>query len=78
MMSALEQADDLVVGGDRLALKNSTFGLRDDPLDQRAIVTDLGVPRHQEGFRMLRGEDSQKLSRMLPCAGGRGDFRHAA
>ena len=31
----LEQADDLVVGGDRLALKNSTFGLRDDPLGQR-------------------------------------------
>jgi hypothetical protein len=26
----LEQADDLVVGGDRLALKNTTFGLRDD------------------------------------------------
>ena len=40
----LEQADDLVVGGDRLALKNTTFGLRDDPLDQRTIVTELGVP----------------------------------
>ena len=33
-----EQADDLVVGGDRLALNNSTFGLSDDPLDQRTIV----------------------------------------
>src|ERR1700722_16643170 len=33
----LEQADDLVVGGDRLALKNTTFGLRGDPPDQRTI-----------------------------------------
>ena len=48
----LEQADDLVVGGDRLALKNSTFDLRDDPLDQRTIVTELGVPqRHRHRVR---------------------------
>ena len=47
----LEQADDLV-GGDRLALKNTTFGLRDDPLDQRTIVTELGVPqRHRHRVR---------------------------
>ena len=41
----LEQADDLFVGGDRLAMKNATFGLPDDPLDQRAIVAELGLPR---------------------------------
>ena len=44
----LEQADDLFVGGDRLAMKNATLGLRDDPLDQRAIVAELGLPqRHR-------------------------------
>jgi hypothetical protein len=34
----LEQADDLFCGGDRLAVKNTPLGLRDDPVDQRAIV----------------------------------------
>src|SRR5271157_6225401 len=29
----LEQANDLFVGGDRLATKNATFGLPNDPLD---------------------------------------------
>jgi hypothetical protein len=38
----LEQADDPLVGGDRLAMKNATLGLRDDPLDQRTIVVELG------------------------------------
>jgi hypothetical protein len=40
----LEQADDLVVGADRLAMKNAALGLRDDPLDQRTIVAELGLP----------------------------------
>jgi len=31
----LEQADDLFVGGDRLAMKDATLALRDDPFDQR-------------------------------------------
>ena len=31
----LEQADDLFGGADRLAMKDATLGLRDDPLDQR-------------------------------------------
>ena len=35
----LEQADDLLVGGNRLAIKNATLGLGDDPLDQQTIVT---------------------------------------
>ena len=41
----LEQADDLFVGGDRFATKNSTLGLGDDPLDQRTIAAELGLPR---------------------------------
>ena len=41
----LEQADDLLVGGDRLAMKNATLGLGDDPLDQRTIVAELGLPQ---------------------------------
>jgi len=40
----LEQADDFFVGGDRLAMKNAPFGLRDDPLDRRTIVAKLGLP----------------------------------
>ena len=47
----LEQADDLFVGGDRLAMKNATFGLPDDPLDQRAIVAELDLPRRCRGIR---------------------------
>ena len=39
----LEQADDLLVGGDCLALKNATRGLGDDPLDQRTIVGLSGI-----------------------------------
>src|SRR5271169_1565269 len=50
----LEQADNLFVGGDRFATKNSTLGLRDDPLDQRAIVAELGLPqRHRHRVRRL-------------------------
>ena len=49
----LEQADDLLVGGDRLAMKNATLGLRDDPLDQRTIVTELGLPQ-RDGDRVRR------------------------
>ena len=49
----LEQADDLFVGGDRLAMKNATFGLRDDPLDQRTIVAELGLPQ-RGGHRVRR------------------------
>src|SRR6516165_9359900 len=47
-----EQADDLLAGGDRFALENPTFGLRDDPFDQRAIVMELALPegnRHRVG-----------------------------
>ena len=51
----LEQADDLLVGGDRLAMKNATLGLRDDALDQRAIVAELGLPQ--------RGGDRVRLRR---------------
>ena len=40
----LEQADDLVAGGDLLAAKNPTLGLPDDPFDQRAIVAELALP----------------------------------
>ena len=49
----LEQADDLFVGGDRFALKNATLGLGDDPLDQRAIAAELGLPR-DDGHRVRR------------------------
>ena len=49
----LEQADDLLVGGDRLAMKDATFGLRDDPLDQRTIVAELGLPQRR-GHRVGR------------------------
>ena len=48
----LEQADDLLVGGDRLAMKNATLGLGDDPLDQRTIVAELGLP--QRGVYRVR------------------------
>jgi DNA replication protein DnaC len=30
---------------DRLAMKDATFGLRDDPLDQRTIMAELGLPQ---------------------------------
>ena len=49
----LEQADDLLVGGDRLAMKNAAFGLRDDPLDQGTIVVELGLPQ-RGGHRFRR------------------------
>ena len=41
----LEQADDLLAGGDGFAVKNATLGLRDDPFDQRAIMMELGLPK---------------------------------
>jgi hypothetical protein len=41
----LEQADDLFVGGDLFATKNSTLGVGDDPRDQRALAAELGLPR---------------------------------
>ena len=31
----------------RLALKNATLGLPDDPLDQRAIAAELGLPQRR-------------------------------
>jgi hypothetical protein len=40
----LEQADDLLVGGESLAMKNATLALRDDALDQRAKAAELGLP----------------------------------
>jgi hypothetical protein len=49
----LEQADGLFAGGDRLALKNATLGLPDDPLDQRAIAAELGLPQRR-GDRVRR------------------------
>src|SRR5271155_4313093 len=49
----LEQADDFLVGGDRLAMKDSTLGLGDDPLDQRTIVAELGLPQ-RGGHRVRR------------------------
>ena len=49
----LEQADDLFVGANRLAMKNAAFGLRDDPLDQGTIVTELGLPQ-RGGHRVRR------------------------
>ncbi len=49
----LEQADDLLVGGNRLAIKRATLGLGDDPLDQRTIVTELGLPQ-RDGDRVWR------------------------
>ena len=48
----LEQADDFLVGGDRLAMEDATFGLRDDPLDQPTIVAELALP--QSGGRRVR------------------------
>ena len=53
----LEQADDLFVGGDSLAMKDATFGLRDDPFDQGSIVAELGLPQ--------RGGDRVGRSRYL-------------
>jgi len=43
----LEQADDLFVGRDCLAMKDATFGLRDDPLDQRTIVKEPAGARRK-------------------------------
>ena len=47
MMSACgsNRLTSLLVGGDRLAMKNATLGLGDDPLDQRTIVAELGLPQ---------------------------------
>ena len=41
----------IFVGGDRLAMKNATLGLGDNPLDQRTIVAELGLPQHG-GYRV--------------------------
>ncbi len=51
----LEQADDLFAGGNGLAMKDATFGLPDDPFDQRAIVAEPGLPE--------RGGDRGRRSR---------------
>ena len=40
----LEQADQLLAGRHRLAGQHPPLGLGDDPLDQRPIVADLGLP----------------------------------
>src|SRR5215204_5867691 len=40
----LEQADQLVAGGHRFAAEHPPLALRDHPLDQQLIVTDLGLP----------------------------------
>jgi len=42
----LEQADDLLVGGESLAMENATLALRDDALDQRTKGAELGPPQH--------------------------------
>ena len=46
MMSAcgLEQADQLVAGGHRLAAEHPPLALPDQPFDKRLIVPDLGLP----------------------------------
>src|SRR3954451_18721980 len=41
---ALEQADQLVAGRHRLAAEHPPLALCNHPLDQRLIVTDLGLP----------------------------------
>ena len=44
------------LAGDRLAMKNATLGLRDDPLDQRTIVPELGLPQ-RGGHRIRRSPE---------------------
>ena len=48
----LEQADQLIAGGHRFAAEHPPLALCDHPLDQRLIVTDLGLP---EGDRWAAG-----------------------
>jgi hypothetical protein len=36
-------------------MKNATLGLRDDPLDQRTIVAELGLPQ-RGGHRIRRSQ----------------------
>ena len=55
----LEPADDLLVGGDCLAMKDSTLGLRDDPLDQRTILVEFGLPG-RDGRRIGRSPELRR------------------
>src|ERR1051326_6437719 len=40
----LKQADDLLAGWNLLTAKNPAVGLADDPLDQRTIMAQFGLP----------------------------------
>ncbi len=66
----LEQADDLFVGGDRLALKTATLGLPDDPLDQRATVPKLGLPFATVTGSGARATTAPRLDRRRPGSPG--------
>src|SRR5690349_15019023 len=48
---ALERADQLVAGRHRLAAEHPPLALRDHPLDQWLIVTDLGPPESDGRLR---------------------------
>jgi len=62
-----EQADDLFVGGDGLAMKDATVGSRDDPFDQRTIVAELGLPE-RGGDRVRRSAPAVTVSSLESVA----------
>ena len=65
-----EQADQLLAGRHRFAGQHPPLGLCDDALDQRPIVTDLGLPEFDERI----GRHGQSCRRLLQiCQGGAGD-----
>lgn len=50
----LEQAHQLLAGRNRLPGQDPPFGLGDDPLDQRPVVAELGLPQFAGGARRQR------------------------
>ena len=50
----LEQADELLAGRYRLPRQHPPLALRDNPLDQRLIMADLGLPKSNARLRSNR------------------------
>jgi hypothetical protein len=66
----LEQADDLFIGGDRFAMKNASPGLPDDPLDQRAIVAELGLATRRPSSGPVPATTASRPDRHRPRSPG--------
>ena len=62
----LEQADQLLAGLHRLAIKDAALGLGEDALDQRQIVAELGAP----ALGRNAGEIGHSLAALLQLGQG--------